>query len=81
VPFLGLRPATITIGSEGLGEWRQLPAGSFLTVSGAGLWRLYDPQFSLSAWGLEEGEVSEVPTGAYLYVHGTPGSTIKVAVT
>jgi hypothetical protein len=81
VPFLGRRPATITIGSEGLGEWRQLPASLALTVSGARIWRLYDAEFSLSAWGLEEAEVGEVPAGAYLYVHGTPGSTIKVAVT
>ena len=81
VPFLGPRPATITVGSEGLGEWRQLPASLALTVSGARIWRLYDAEFSLSAWGLEEGEVGEVPAGAYLYLHGTPGSTIKVAMT
>jgi hypothetical protein len=41
---------------------------------------LYDAEFSLSAWGLEEGKVGEVPAGAYLYVHGTPGSTINAAV-
>ncbi|HSP98958.1 MAG TPA: serine hydrolase domain-containing protein, partial [Candidatus Dormibacteraeota bacterium] len=81
VPFLGPRPATITIGSEGLGEWRQLPASLHLTVSGARIWRLYDAEFSLSAWGLEEGEVGQVPAGAYLYMHGTPGPTIKVALT
>jgi len=81
VPFLGPSRATITIGSEGLGEWRQLPASLALTVCGARIWRLYDAEFSLSAWGLEEGEVGEVPAGAYLYVHGPRGSTIKVAVT
>jgi hypothetical protein len=81
VPFLGPRPATITIGTEGVGEWRQLTGNLALTVSGARIWRLYDAEFSLSAWGLEEGEVGEVPAGAYLYLHGTPGSTIKVAMT
>ena len=81
VPFMGPGPATITIGSEGLGEWRLLPASSALTVSGAGIWRLYDAEFSLSAWDLEERWVGEVPAGAYLYVHGPPGSTIKVALT
>jgi hypothetical protein len=81
VPFLGPRPATITIGSEGLGEWRQVPASLALTVSGARIWRLYNAGFSLLAWGLEEGEVGEVPAGAYLYVHSTPGSTIKVRLT
>lgn len=79
VPLLGPCPATITMGSEGLGEWRQLSASFALTVSGARIWRLYDAEFSLTAWGWEEGEVSEVPAGAYLYVHGTPGSAIKVA--
>jgi CubicO group peptidase (beta-lactamase class C family) len=81
VPFLDRHLATITIGSEGLGEWRQVPATLALTVSGARIWRLYDAEFSLSAWGLEEGEVGEVPAGAYLFVHGTPGSKIKVALT
>jgi CubicO group peptidase (beta-lactamase class C family) len=81
VPYLHPGEAAIRIGSEGLGEWRRLPASSALTVSGASIWRLYDAEFSLSAWGLEEGEAGAVPAGAYLYVHGTPGSTIKVAVT
>lgn len=78
VPFLGPRSASITMGSEGLGEWRRLPASLALTLSGARIWRLYDAELSLSAWGLGEGKVSEVPAGAYLYVHGTPGATIKV---
>ena len=81
MPLLDRHLATITIGSEGLGEWRQLPASMALTVSGARIWRLYDAEFSLSAWGLGEGEVGEVPTGAYLYVYSTPGSTIKVRLT
>jgi hypothetical protein len=43
-------------------------------VSGARIWRLHDAEFSLLAWGLEGGEVGEVPAGGYLYVHSAPGS-------
>lgn len=81
VPFLGPGPATITLGSDGLGEWRRLPAASGLTVAGAGIWRLYDAQLSLSAWSVGEGEAGEVPAGSYLYVHGTPGSTVRLGQT
>jgi CubicO group peptidase (beta-lactamase class C family) len=80
VPSLDDRPARITIGSEGLGEWRQVPASLALTVSGARIWRLYDAEFSLLAWGLEERKVDDIPAGAHLYVHGTQGSTIRVGL-
>src|SRR5512139_2944571 len=37
----------VTLGSDGLGEWRQLPAASDLTIAGAGVWYLYDWEFTL----------------------------------
>jgi CubicO group peptidase (beta-lactamase class C family) len=81
VPLSGFGQSTVTIGPEGFGEWRQLPAASALTVAGARPWYLYDPGFVLRAWGLEHGVVGAIPAGAYLHVHGTPNSTMVVAVT
>lgn len=80
VPLLGHGTATITIGSEGLGEWRQVSVNSALTISGARIWRLHNAEFSLLAWGLEQGEADQAPEGAFLYVHGPPGSTIQAAL-
>ena len=80
VPLSGLGQGAVTIGREGLGEWRQLPAASALTVAGARAWYLYDPGFALLAWGLERGVVGAIPAGACLQVHGAPNTTIVVAL-
>ena len=81
LPLSGLGQNAVTIGREGFGEWRQLPAASALTVAGARAWYLYDPGFALLTWGLERGGVGAIPASAYLQVHGAPDTTIVVAVT
>jgi CubicO group peptidase (beta-lactamase class C family) len=81
MPLSGLGQNAVTIGREGFGEWRQLPAASALTVAGARAWYLYDPGFALLSWGLEWGVVAAIPASAYLQVHGAPDTTIVVAVT
>jgi hypothetical protein len=79
-PLAGLGEDAVTIGREGFGEWRQLPAASVLTVSGARAWYLYSPAFALLARGLDRGVVGAIPAGAYLHMHGAPNATIVVAV-
>jgi CubicO group peptidase (beta-lactamase class C family) len=81
VPLSGFGQGAVTIGREGFGEWRQLPAASALTVAGARAWYLYNPGFALLARGLERGVVGAIPAGAYLHVHGEPSTAIVVAVT
>jgi CubicO group peptidase (beta-lactamase class C family) len=80
VPPLGWGRGTVSIGHEGLGEWRRLPAASALTLVGASSWYLYDPEFVLLNWGLGEGAIGEVDAGAYLQLHGAPDSTITLTV-
>jgi hypothetical protein len=70
----------VTIGHEGLGEWRRLPAISALTLAGANAWYLYDAAFTLLAWGLDEGISGKVDAGAYLLLHGTPNTTIMLTM-
>ena len=80
VPPLGWGRDTVFIGHEGLGEWRRLPAASALTLVGASSWYLYDTEFVLLDWGLEEGAIGEVDAGAYLQLHGAPDSSIALTV-
>ena len=70
----------VTIGHEGLGEWRRLPAASAMTLSGAASWYLYDAKFALLNWGLQEGTVGAVAGGSYLLLHGVPSTTITLTV-
>ena len=77
---LGWGRGTVTIGHEGLGEWRRLPAASALTLAGAGAWYLYNAEFALLDRGLKEGAVGAVPGGSYLLLHGAPSTTITLTV-
>jgi hypothetical protein len=72
--------STVTIGHEGLGEWRRLPAASALTLDGTSAWYLYNTEFALLDWGLQEGAVGDVCAGTYLLLHGAPNTTITVTV-
>jgi CubicO group peptidase (beta-lactamase class C family) len=71
---------TVTIGKEGLGEWRRLPAASAVTLAGADSWYLYNAEFALLNWGLKEGAVGAVTGGSYLLLHGAPSTTITLTV-
>jgi CubicO group peptidase (beta-lactamase class C family) len=80
VPALGWGRCTVTIGREGLGEWRRLPAAASLTLAGASAWYLYNAGFTLLGWGLESGAAGDVDAGAYLLLHGEPDTTITLTV-
>ncbi len=77
---LGWGRGTVTIGPEGLGEWRWLPAASALTLAGVGAWYLYDAEFALLDRGLKEAAVGAVAGGSYLLLHGAPNTTITLTV-
>jgi hypothetical protein len=70
----------VTIGPEGLGEWRRLSSASAITINGASVWYLYNTEFVLLGWGLEEGAVDKVDAGTYLLLHGAPDTTIMLTV-
>ncbi|HWT82167.1 MAG TPA: hypothetical protein VN648_25570, partial [Candidatus Methylomirabilis sp.] len=80
VPALGPGQAAVTIGHEGLGEWRQLSANSALTLDGSTTWYLYSAEFTLLAWGLKEGACGAVDAGAYLLLHAAPNARISLTV-
>jgi hypothetical protein len=73
--------ATVTIGTEGLGEWFRLPAFSSLTLTGAYSWYLYNVEFSLLDWGLVGKTIAgAVDDGTYLLLYGAPVTTITLLV-
>jgi hypothetical protein len=83
VPPLELGQSRVTLGSEGLGEWRQLPAASTLTLAGAGVWYLYDREFTLLEYGRKDKTVHAAGYNtdwAYLLVGGQPGLDIQVTL-
>ena len=80
VPPLACGHQLVTIGPEGLGEWRRLPAASALTLTGASAWYLYDTEFALLDRGLEEGAVGPIAGGSYLLLHGRPNTTLTLTV-
>jgi len=77
---LGWGRDTVTIGPEGLGEWRRVPRASALTLAGVGAWYLYDAEFALQARGLKEAGVGAVAGGSYLLLHGAPRTMITLTV-
>jgi CubicO group peptidase (beta-lactamase class C family) len=75
--------SVVTIGHEGLGEWRQLPAASSLTIAGAGVWYLYDREFTLLEYGRQDKTLHAAgynTAWAYLLVGGEPGHDILVTL-
>ena len=80
VPPLAWGHGTVTIGTEGLGEWRRLPAAASLTLTGVSAWYLYNPEFTLLERGLQEGVVGAVPGGSYLLMYGRPSATLTLTV-
>ncbi|UFS70247.1 beta-lactamase family protein [Geomonas sp. RF6] len=80
VPALERTGGTVTVGHEGLGEWRRLPAASSITYEGATVWYLYNSAFALMKWGLGKGAVGKVDAGTYLLLHGAPDTTITLTV-
>ncbi|HJV66666.1 MAG TPA: serine hydrolase domain-containing protein [Geomonas sp.] len=80
VPAQAWGRGTVTVGHEGLGEWRRLPAASAITFDGTTVWYLYNKEFALLGWGLEKGAIGKVDAGSYLLLHGAPDATITLTV-
>ncbi|WP_243438187.1 serine hydrolase domain-containing protein [Fundidesulfovibrio soli] len=79
VPTLEPGRGAVAIGSEGLGEWFRWPAAAPLGLTGARSWYLYDAGFDLKGWGMgEKTVVGATGDGAYLLLHGAPGSEIAL---
>jgi CubicO group peptidase (beta-lactamase class C family) len=80
VPGLASGSNTVTIGAEGLVEWRKVPAASTVTISGQSDWKLYDADLSMLDSGGADTVTKQAPAGAYLAVFGPAGSTATVVV-
>jgi len=80
VPSLAPGISTATMGSEGLNEWRILPATGSLSVNGGDEWRLFDADFKQIASGPGSGSAVLPGSGkaAYLMLFGSPGTTITL---
>ena len=73
--------ASVTIGTEGLGEWLRLAGFSSLTLTGAHSWYLYNVEFSLLDWGLGGKTIAgAVDDCTYLLLYSAPGATITLSV-
>ena len=81
VSMLVLGSNALTMGVEGLAEWRQLPVtGARASIAGATAWKLYDAELKLLASGNGDGNTGANPTGAYLLLHAAPDGVIRVTV-
>ena len=80
VPDLSGGSNPVTIGAEGLVEWRKVPSASKITISGQSDWRLFDRDASMIDSGGSATATKQVPAGAYLAVFGPAGSAATVVV-
>jgi hypothetical protein len=67
----------VTIGAEGLVEWRKTPAAT-VTLSGQSDWKLFDKELSIIDSGGSATTAVEAPAGSYLAIFGPPGRTATV---
>ena len=86
VPLLHANSSTtVPIGAEGFAEWRAVQAGTTqvqITLSGASVWRFYDPDFHCIASGTATGQTS-LPAGTglgYLLLFGTANASATVTL-
>lgn len=82
MPALAAGRHAVTIGAEGNGEWRKLPATGTVTIAGAVSWILCDADLAQLASGEGNGSASLPGKGgaAYLLVYGTAGSAIGMTI-
>lgn len=78
VPTLSTGDSAITIGAEGLAEWRKLPAPGSVAILGSRAWKLYDANLKLLAAGAGDSNASTVLAGAYLLLYGAPHTVITL---
>ena len=80
VPALPVGDSAVTIGGEGFAEWRRLPVGGTVTMTGASAWKLYDAELKLLASGAGNGSAGAAPAGAYLLLYGAPDAAITLTL-
>lgn len=70
----------VTIGSEGLAEWRKLPVKGSVSISGASAWRLYGAELEQMAAGKGTGSavLPGFGTAAYLMLSAPSGTRITL---
>ncbi|MCB1770584.1 MAG: beta-lactamase family protein [Candidatus Competibacteraceae bacterium] len=78
VPALPIGDSVVSIGDEGLAEWRKIPAPGSITITGVQAWKLYDADLKLLAAGVGDGNASTPSAGAYLLLYGAPNATITL---
>jgi CubicO group peptidase (beta-lactamase class C family) len=82
IPILASGPTTVSIGSDGFAEWRQLPSSGRLSISGTTYWFLYGTDLKETASGTVSGTPLFSGSGAkYLLLYGTPGMAITLNLT
>lgn len=79
VPDVAPGTGTVTVGPEGLAQWRRMPIAGTVTIAGASAWKLYDAGLALLATGSGNGTAT-TPAGALLLLYGEPGREITVTV-
>ncbi len=79
-PLLPTGASTIVIGNDGFAEWRRLPTGGAVTITGASAWKLYDADLKLLASGAGDNSAGVAPAGAYLLIYGAPHSAIALTL-
>ena len=80
VPALSPGSNQVTIGAEGLVEWRKVPAASKVRISGQSDWKLFDRDLAVLESGGAGTVTKQAPAGAHLVVFGPAGSTATVVV-
>ena len=75
VPRLSSGGNQVKIGTDGLVEWRKVPAAGKVTLSGQSDWKLFDRDLSLIGSGGSGKTTVQAPTGAYLAIFGPAGRT------
>ena len=76
--------STVTVGAEGLGEWRSLSgiSTSTLTITNAQYWKLFDPSLKMMDQGRGSGRknLPAVSGAYYLLLYGNAGDAIGVSI-
>ncbi|MFN8126338.1 MAG: serine hydrolase domain-containing protein [Candidatus Nanopelagicales bacterium] len=80
VPALSPGSNQVTIGTEGLVEWRKLTSAASIRISGQSNWKLFDKDLSLIDSGGSTNAKKNAPAGAFLAVFGRVGQAAHVVV-
>lgn len=77
VAALGSGSTAVTVGADGLAEWRSVPQPGSVSVRGASHWKLYDAELTPITSGSGDGTAT-APAGALLVVFGAAGNVVDV---